>query len=374
MEHSVVVGSQAHQKAVNVSIVMQQIRVHPGVSRTEIAETTGLTKSTISNIVRELVGRRLVVEQLGDSEKSAGRPRIGLALASNAVSVAGVEFRRDVVSVVVVGLDGKVLARQRRTLGEVEHAEIAGWRAVHEILESVRSEHLYGVGLAIPATTDPYEGRVVEAFDFDDQWEIPRVIRIAGRELPVVLENDANSVAWGELYSLQTREAETSHNVIVVTGRYSTEPPRLRVGTGIVIGNRVYYGADFAAGEFRGSTWREGSVGELGRNDGTTRGCIVELLSELSVAASMLRPQRIVLSGDLSREQDTVERVLREDLAGSFIDPSVSGIPIEVAAERRFSVAAGAAYMFLAHLFAVPEVDRRRPLGVPQWEEISIDR
>ncbi|MFW6292476.1 MAG: MarR family transcriptional regulator, partial [Spirochaetota bacterium] len=106
-------GSQAHQRSVNLALVMRAVREHAPISRTEIAESTGLTKSTVSNLVRDLASRGLVAE-LPEPASGAqgGRPRVALELARERLDVAGFELRPDGVRVVTRGLTGA--ARSRR--------------------------------------------------------------------------------------------------------------------------------------------------------------------------------------------------------------------------------------------------------------------
>jgi hypothetical protein len=81
----------------------------------------------------------------------------------------------------------------------------------------------------------------------------------------------------------------------------------------------------------------------------------------------MLRPQTIVYAGDLIQQRHGIESLLQNELAGRYIDPEVSGVPLQPARNGAFAAAVGAAMMFVERLFAVPSVGQRRPGELPDW-------
>lgn len=374
-------GSQAHQRSVNLALVMRALREYAPISRTEIAESTGLTKSTVSNLVRDLASRGLVAE-LPEPASGAhgGRPRVGLELAREGLDVAGFELRPDGVRVVTRGLTGGVRSRRARD-SEAERLTVsAAWRRACELLDG-RPESLRGIGVALPATVNPETGLVIHSRSFAIRDEEIDALLPAGDRPPLLIENDANALAWGALDA--TPRSDRPESLIAVIGRVEgagavagrgrhggapTAAATMRVGTGIVLGGRVYHGRSHEAGEFRSVRWRAGSSSELDRSGFAG---LSELLESLAVPVSMLRPDRLVFGGDLTGEEEAIRELLAGPLAGSYIDPEVSGCPIVPAAEGPFAIADGAARMFVERLFAVPAVDHPRPAGLPRWEEVN---
>ncbi len=359
-------GNQAHQKSINQALLMQAIRDTPGISRTEIAAATGLTKSTVGNLARQLQAAGLIRESAGRIEErgGAGRPRVGLMLAEHAATVIGVEIRRDEIFSVTLDLAGSVLERRSsRELGSIGPFLTLqeAWQAAGILLRTHRAPRCVGIGVAVPATTDPIRGTVLESEDFDVSGFNLESLTVIDAVVPVLLENDANAVAWG---------AVPAGDVLVVTGRFDSASGVLRIGTGIVLDHRVFYGADFGAGEFRSIRWRTGMSGELAERGGSGRAALVELCENLSVPVSMLRPQRIIVAGDLVERLDEMNAILRSELSGAYIDPQVSGVPFVAAEDGEYAVASGAAHMFLQHLFEIPGVDRNRPQGIPRWQDL----
>lgn len=391
-------ANQAYQKSVNTSLIMRAIREQPCISRTEIADHTGLTKSTVTNLARELLDQDLLREVDGDPlQTTGGRPRIGLRINAEALHIAGIDARPEGYHAVIVDLAGTVRARRSNMTGGTGASLREVLERATEDLASLRHESgestaLIGVGLSVPARVDPIHGTIVESQSFDLRDVSIRSVTSLPASLPLLLENDANAVAWGALSGpegggVSTLLAVTARTVPVAThaapedqrGRRGTTVPLLRVGTGIVLNGTVYHGHDFGAGEFHSALWTQGSAGETsGRpwppatsRDGSAANEVVDALGELfeslSSPASILRPQAIVYGGDLVDHQDAIQRLLQGDLAGRFIDPAVSRIPVQPAWNGAFAGAVGAAMMFVERLFAVPSLAHGRPEELPDW-------
>lgn len=407
-----VIGSQTMQKRINLAQVMRSIRGGGMVSRADIARRTGLTKSTVSNLVRELIECGLLVEHAELRGGAAGRPPILLGLA-NEPWIAGLDIRPDRVRMVGLSLSGTVCVRDEFAVGADpgdDRTSARGWSrggaaSVHNdpseydgtseqddqrgslaaaaqtargLLSRYLNRECLGISIAVPATVNPVTGEIIDSEEFGPA---AGVLDSDGYgDLPVAVENDANAVAW----TVVTRFAEapeglSNANAMVVMGRRWRKGSAMRIGTALVIDGRVYYGSRFTAGEFRSVRWRSNHEGELAGATSSPGGAggtgsidwELELLESLAPVVSMLRPDVIVFAGDLAGESQRLQQVIHSQLAGSVIDPQVSGIPILEASDAGWSVARGAASMFLEHLFALPSADRVRPQVIPYWDLLS---
>ena len=66
-------GDQALVRGINLSLVLHLLRTRGASSRAALAQATGLYKSTVSDLITELLERQLVCE-LGVQSSGAGRP------------------------------------------------------------------------------------------------------------------------------------------------------------------------------------------------------------------------------------------------------------------------------------------------------------
>ena len=69
------IGDQQLLKRINRSVVLRLLRAQPGLSRARLASESGLTKSTVSGLVRELIDDRWLSEAGAAVNDGLGRPR-----------------------------------------------------------------------------------------------------------------------------------------------------------------------------------------------------------------------------------------------------------------------------------------------------------
>lgn len=96
----------------NEKVVLQNVRHRrAGISQSEIADRSGLSRQAVSLIVRRLLENGLIVVS-GTEPLARGKPRTLLKIAPRALLAAGVHIDPVEISVVVVDLAGQVLARR----------------------------------------------------------------------------------------------------------------------------------------------------------------------------------------------------------------------------------------------------------------------
>lgn len=112
---------------------------------------------------------------------------------------------------------------------------------VHELTGLQPDRRVAGVGIGVPGLVNQQTGRIEILTNLPELSEID-VIGEMNREtgLPVVLDNDANAAAYGELKVGAARGRRNVFFVALGTG----------IGSGIIIDGRIYRGTMGFAGEF----------------------------------------------------------------------------------------------------------------------------
>ena len=113
-------------------------------SQADIVRETGLSRTTVSSLVAELLDEGIVVER-SDSARAApspsgGRPATLLSLEPSSGGFVGVDFGREVVRVAVANRAGELLLDSRSDRLEVAHraeealdvAEAMVWRLLEQ--------------------------------------------------------------------------------------------------------------------------------------------------------------------------------------------------------------------------------------------------
>ena len=193
----------------NQTVVLDTIRRTPGgLSRVEIAEQTGLSAQTVSNVARRLLDTGLI-RTAGQQILGVGKPRTILELVPAGGYSLGVHIDPAVVTYVVLDLGGCVVAHASTSRPD---------RIVEGLSESIETlietsgidrDRLLGVGIASPGPLDLERG-VVLAPPLLEGWHHV-ALRDALAEatgLPVLLEKDVTAAAVAELWTSEGHERD----------------------------------------------------------------------------------------------------------------------------------------------------------------------
>ena len=273
-----------HSKEINRRLILEQIRRHELISRSEIVDATGLSKAAVSSIVAELMETKLV-EEIGSQSTAIGRPRILLSLVPTAAFTVGAELTNQECRVTLTNLRAEPVARffQPVTSGDLSVETLVGilQRCVQHVTAEIAPERILALGICVPGIVDPATGQV--AFSVLLPWRNVELGQIAAQRFPypVAVFSRGNAATWGERWY---GAGQTATNMLYV-----------RVGTGIVGGlvlnGQPYLGQGFGAGELGHVTVQpDGALCRCGN-----QGClatVATLDSLLSRVSQLLRDSR----------------------------------------------------------------------------------
>src|ERR1700733_2422400 len=118
-------GSLGSLRARNRARALAVLQRRGAASQADIVRETGLSRTTVSSLVAELLEEEIVVER-SDSARAApspsgGRPATLLSLEPSSGGFVGIDFGREVVRVAVATRAGGVLAAAPTDRPEVPH-------------------------------------------------------------------------------------------------------------------------------------------------------------------------------------------------------------------------------------------------------------
>jgi len=151
----------------NLGLVLREIRNHNGISRQNISERTGLTKTAISELVDELLQQKIIIETgKGLASKRGGRRPTNLEINSHAVFSIGLDIRREKVTGVLLDLLGNIIANKSTPiLATQKQAAILDliFRIIDAIREQMPAEsRLLGMGVGAPSPLDLHQGTILQ--------------------------------------------------------------------------------------------------------------------------------------------------------------------------------------------------------------------
>jgi len=226
-----------------VRLVVERLLRDRSVSRAEIARSTGLSKQTISEVMRDLERDGWVHED-GQIQGSVGRSAVTYALRPDAAFVLGIDLGGTKLHVALADLHGEIVAES------IEPTSCDGGAAVVAQIDrmkdallqraSVSAQRLRGGVMGSPGMVDPASGSIAIAPNIPGLDSLD--VRAALRErlgIDVAIENDVNLAAIGEHWRGNSRKARSFAFIAVGTG----------IGMGIFSDGYLVRGARGAAGE-----------------------------------------------------------------------------------------------------------------------------
>ncbi|WP_443217812.1 ROK family transcriptional regulator [Saccharothrix sp. CCNWYY140] len=216
------------------------------LSRHELGTRSGLSAATVSNVTGELVEDGLVVEA-GSVDSDGGRPRVLLRANPGFGHVIGVDVGETGIKVELFDLGMTQLAAVEHALSPGDPAAVADLIAsgVAEVVAGVPASSVLGVGIGVPGTVEQGASAIVHAQTLG--WNgvpLEEMVRTAGVELPLYVENGAKTQGQAEMWFGAGRGAR--HVVVALVGS--------GVGAAVVTEGAVYRGATSSAGEWGHTT------------------------------------------------------------------------------------------------------------------------
>ncbi len=223
----------------NLRLILKTFYGTEEISRADVARATGLSKATVTDLVSELMEKKLISESRY-AEALVGKPPLLLKITPNGrhlicVDLANQEFRGAVVNLRGEFLHTLNLPREGR-VGQ-EAIELV-YQLVSALIEKT-SAPILGIGIGTPGLIDTTHGFVQYAVNME--WrDVPLGEYLFTRyHLPVHIANDSHLAALAES---QFGQVQPDQNLVVIKlGR--------GIGAGIVLNGQLYQGDGFGAGE-----------------------------------------------------------------------------------------------------------------------------
>jgi predicted NBD/HSP70 family sugar kinase len=179
----------------NLSTLLGMIHQAGTVSRSQLTSSSGLNRSTISDLVAELEELGLVVESEAPAATGVGRPSLQVS-ASDSVVAFSVNADVDAITVAVVTLGGQVVQKTRLAIANQPTAEDAvsiATKIIAELRAGLKpGTRICGIGVAVPGQVRVSDGVVRLAPHLNWVEEPIGTMLSQSTGLPVFVDNDAS--------------------------------------------------------------------------------------------------------------------------------------------------------------------------------------
>jgi len=284
------VGDQKFLRDLNKKAILKLAKYQGPLSRAEMASLTGLSSTTVSSLVNELINEG-VLEEIGEGASRGGRKPILLRFNPDSFLVIGIEIEGDFIAASLMNLDLTIIKKIKKNL--LDPSEFGVIREitvlVKDLTKEISNEEILGIGIAITGLVE--DGVVKRSINLG--WkDVPMggLLRREIPDIPIYIDNIGKVGVLGKKHAGNDLKKE---NFIYV-----------RAGTGIsanfVLKGEVYRGSKGYAGEFGHMTLEpNGPLCHCGN-----RGCLEALASGWAIAERM---KKIALNNKSCKIWEIVE-------------------------------------------------------------------
>ena len=250
-------------KRYNRGLILKLISTGECRTRIELAQATGLTKMTVSNIVGEYIKNGIIEEKEEEKTDSCGRNPVLLSFAPTAPRVIGLLIFRDYLEAVLCDMNLNIYHREKIRFSSTDADRLMEdcYAVTDGCIEALKADahgpSLAGIGVASIGPVDINRGRLLNPVRFYGIRDLPVKDLIQKRYgCPVVFDHDNNCAALAESMWGNGKGFQDFIFLGISNG----------IGSGIVMNGEVFHNRRGLAPEIGFITVDpEGPAGENGR-------------------------------------------------------------------------------------------------------------
>jgi N-acetylglucosamine repressor len=224
----------------NQQLVLRALYDESPLSRADLARLTGLTRTSVGDLVSTLIDDGLI-EETGRGRSSGGKSPILLRVAPDSRHVIGLDLGEPEATAAVVNLRGEILRSIHLPAdGRDGKATVDVVTRLIDALCADEPSPVLGIGVGVPGVVDTGTGTVRWSVNLD--WAELRLGSLLEERygVPVVVANDSQAAAVAELTFF--RRPRPMNLIVIRVGR--------GLGAGIILNGRLFQGDGHGAGEF----------------------------------------------------------------------------------------------------------------------------
>ncbi len=236
--------------------VLKLVQRHPGISKPQLCQLTGLTPSAIHTIMG-LLEKKNVVSLAGAAASSGGRRAMRYTINNGLGAVLGISIRIDQLEVGIFDLQLHLLHRAcvsvaMSGMGPETYTSVIT-QAVRELISKsgMDNDYFLGIGVSIPGPVEYATGTVQEIAAAPLWQQFPLADRLSDAlRLPVIVDKDVYSGIRYLEYSGKMRRTACTAYLSICEG----------IGSAVLIHGEVFRGSHSLCGEIGHLTVRKDGI------------------------------------------------------------------------------------------------------------------
>lgn len=193
------------QKEKSLKLLYKTIIKQASISKSDLIKETGLTQTTCSRLIEELIDCKLIKEN-GFGESRGGRRPLLYEIEENAYYLFGIDISRTYTKVLLLNLNFQVLEEARLPMDQESTPQVTVdfiTNHIQAMLQShqITTEHVLGIGVGAIGPLDRENGMILNPVNFPSPgWIDVPIQALLGEafQLDVVLDYGVNTALLAE--------------------------------------------------------------------------------------------------------------------------------------------------------------------------------
>lgn len=230
----------------NRKIIYKYLMATDGISRAELARKTGISGATVIKIIDFFHEKNIILyDNIDDNSGMVGRKPTPILFNKAFAHIVAIHTEGKYFSVGIMDAVGNVIGVKETKVPDFNEFVSNNFISIiNELITSTKVDRdsFIGIGLAIPIAFDPLNKKVFRAPIFkDSNLDVETLVKLLNSEfdLPIFVENDVNSSAYGEYKSIYSATEKDLIYISLGTG----------LGCGIILDEKIRSGSKGSAGE-----------------------------------------------------------------------------------------------------------------------------
>lgn len=233
--------NQQNMNGINKHVLLKNIIINEPISRIELSRLTGLSKMTVTGLVKEYMDAG-IVRECGAARSTGGRRRTYLQAAPESLLTLGIYVGRDNLKAGIINLKGQIIRSESIELSAMENNDVflkGLFLLCDRLMQTPYSRKIWGIGISCAGPLLVKDGVILNPPDFNNIRDLPIVSCLEERyHLPAYLQNDICVAALAEVYFGNRNQYDDFIYVGISAG----------IGGGVIMNRKLYTGASGLAG------------------------------------------------------------------------------------------------------------------------------
>lgn len=223
------------------SIKILDLLIKQNMSRIDLSNETGLTKTTVGEIVRGFLNMGLIEEEK-IIPRGVGRPSINLKIVNDFAYVIGIGIMRDGINGCIIDAQGEIIYKKDIFFTKNISYINTLYNFIDDLVKEakMKNKKVKAISFGVPGPLDTTKGIIKQPPKLPEFVNYPLVDNITKKyKVSAYIENDADMGAIGERYYGMGDDLESFIYILYDKG----------IGAGIMINDQLYHGINGYAGE-----------------------------------------------------------------------------------------------------------------------------